>query len=92
MIIEALDVSEECLNQLKWIGFTTVEEVAEFLELNGLDHMLFVQWIPICFDELINQFRACLRIKQGQGGEANEWQKLDKPCPHCFRSTVHNLC
>ncbi len=57
MRIEDLGVSMQCLKELQRAGFTEVEEVVEFLELHGKDAMLLVAWIPICFDELVPQFK-----------------------------------
>ncbi len=55
--IEALGLSEKCLAELKRVGFTTVEEVIEFLEEHTEEDMPLVRWIPKCIDEITQQLK-----------------------------------
>jgi hypothetical protein len=57
MKIEDSGVSPECLKALKRVAFTEVEEVVEFFELHSKDDMILERWIPLCFDELMGQFK-----------------------------------
>ncbi len=57
MQIDTFGFSDQCLTALKRAGFTSVEEIVEFLEEHGRENMPLVAWLPGCFEEIRAQFK-----------------------------------
>ncbi len=56
MRIEDLNVSEECLSQLRRTGVTMVEELVEFLNQSvGTGVSVHIHWGTQCFEEIMRQ-------------------------------------
>jgi hypothetical protein len=69
MNIEALNVSQQCFSQLQRAGFTTIEEIIEFLDNNWGAMPIESKWLlSSCFDEVIDRIKAMgVRLKhEGQ--------------------------
>jgi hypothetical protein len=58
MRIEHLNISEECINQLRRTGATMVEELVEFLDQSvGTGVSVHVHWATQCFEEITRQLK-----------------------------------
>lgn len=59
MRVEEFGVSENCMHELKRVGFTSVEEIVIFLEQQAKGRaMIEAGWLK-CFDEIVNQLKLC---------------------------------